>query len=92
MYDESLIESAVAKLKEGLGGPPVRKIEDEFLGYFDELAITIWLEPEATDQFVGATLENSKSILSSAFPQEMRWTIALYRGFEQVGSYNSRHG
>jgi hypothetical protein len=92
MYDEALIDTAVAKLKEGLGGAPVRKIEDEFLGYFDELAITVWLESEVTDQFVGAALERAKAILSAALPQEVRWAIALYRGFEQVVSYDSRHG
>jgi hypothetical protein len=89
MYEDTEIEEAINKLRAEIDGPPLRKIEEEYLAE-EELGVFVWLEPEAPAAVCEEILAKASKLLFSSLPQELGWSLLIYRGLELVASFNPR--
>jgi hypothetical protein len=80
VYDELAISRFVSKVRQIIGGPLVVAVIHEFAVYFDELGVTVKLDPRTkSDEVLEMKQRLFDALSSSKFPFE--WLIV----FEQDG-------
>jgi hypothetical protein len=69
--------------------PFVEAVENDFAGYFDELAITVRLRPEASDEDVISLQNQLLSLFNSSYetaPSGFTWLVKFSRGDKSLRS------
>ena len=82
MYDEKAVRDVVARVRYA-AGPTVISVEEHFAGYWDELGITITVEPSTSDDQIE---ELRVRILETMYlrPLPFLWIVAFQRGGKRV--------
>ena len=82
MYDEKAVRDVVARVRYA-AGPTVISVEEHFAGYWDELGITITVEPTMSDDQIG---EIRVRILEAMHLRSLPfiWIVMFHRGGKLV--------
>jgi hypothetical protein len=83
MYDQSQAETLVAVVREAVAHSGVVEVSDHFAGYFDELGITITVNPRTSTKDIQSLKDKVVERLSlHRFP--FKWMVMFTRAGKQV--------
>ncbi len=90
-FSEGLVSEVVAYVSSmSLTCPGVRSVDDHYAGYFDELGLTVNLEPSCQDEVWEPLAVQLLLYLNRTKPAgnpDFRWVLSFWRDLREIGLF-----